>query len=54
MTRVYALVLLLTAAMLSSACYVTQDANGDWWACETYQTPSGPVEGCQLLPARPF
>jgi hypothetical protein len=23
-----------------------QDANGQWWACEDYQTTNGPIQAC--------
>jgi hypothetical protein len=39
-------VMLLTAAWLSSGCYVTQDGNGQWWACEDYQAQAGIVSAC--------
>jgi hypothetical protein len=54
MNRVCALVLLVTASLLSSGCYVKRDQMGNWWACETIQTANGPAEACQPLPGRPF
>jgi hypothetical protein len=54
MKRVYAVLLLGVASLLSSACYVKQDQMGNWWACDTIQTANGPAEACQPLPARPF
>lgn len=38
--------MMVIAALLSAACYVTQDANGQWWACEDYQATNGTVTGC--------
>ena len=54
MKRVCALVLLIVGAFASSACYVKQDEAGNWWACETYQSTSGPADACYALPDRPF
>lgn len=54
MKRVCALILFLTAAVASSACYVKQDEAGQWWACDTYQTNNGPSDACYALPERPF
>jgi hypothetical protein len=42
-------VLLLTSAVLSGGCYVEQRGDGKWWACDTVQTPQGPVTGCQPI-----
>ncbi len=47
--RVLGIVMLAVFAVVSSACYVTQDASGQWWACETVQG----VEGCTQIQA-PF
>jgi hypothetical protein len=41
--------LVIAAGLLSEACYVKQDENGQWWACEDYQTPNGIVSGCTPL-----
>jgi hypothetical protein len=38
--------LLIVASAVSGGCYVTQDGNGQWWACEEYQAAEGPVTGC--------
>ena len=54
MKRVLTMAVLLVAAVMSSACYVQQDEAGNWWACETYQTDSGPTDACYALPERPF
>lgn len=53
MRRLFLLVLLLAGAVVSSGCYVMQDQNGQWWACETYATPNGPATGCYQIQA-PF
>jgi hypothetical protein len=41
--------LVLGSAIASSACYVEQRQDGTWWACDTVQTASGPVTGCQQM-----
>lgn len=41
--------LLITIAMVSSACYVERRGDGTWWACDTVQTSKGPVTGCQPI-----
>jgi hypothetical protein len=46
MRRALCLALLILASAISGGCYVTQDANGQWWACEDYQTPNGPTTAC--------
>ena len=46
MRRALCLALLVVAAAVSGGCYVTQDAKGQWWACEDYQTANGPATGC--------
>ncbi len=38
--------MLIVAALLSAGCYVTQDAKGQWWACEDYATANGTLTGC--------
>jgi hypothetical protein len=54
MKRIYAVAVLLIATLLSSACYVKQDEVGKWWACETYQTATGPTDACYALAGPPF
>lgn len=54
MKRVIAVVMLVGMSMLSAACYVKQDEGGQWWACDTVQTPNGPSEACYALPSSPF
>jgi hypothetical protein len=49
MGRLFAAVLLVAAAAMSGGCYVMQDGNGAWWACEDYQTPNGLATGCYPL-----
>ena len=49
MRRFLAAVLLAAAAAVSGGCYVMQDQNGAWWACEDYQTPNGTATGCTPL-----
>jgi hypothetical protein len=51
--RARAVILVIAASVLSSACYITQDASGQWYACETLATANGPVDGCTPIPA-PF
>ena len=46
--------MVVIAALLSGACYVTQDGNGQWWACEDYQSSNGTVTGCTPIEAPPF
>jgi hypothetical protein len=38
--------MMVIAALSSAGCYVTQDANGQWWACEDYEAAHGTVTGC--------
>jgi hypothetical protein len=49
MRRMIAIVLFVAAAAVSSGCYVKQDGNGQWWACEDYATPNGIATGCTPL-----
>jgi len=44
---------LVIGSLLSSSCYVTQDANRQWWACEDYQAANGPLTACTPI-AAPF
>ena len=53
MRRLLMLLFLAAASVASTGCYVKQDTNGQWWACETYTTPNGPAEGCYEIEA-PF
>lgn len=53
MRRILMAALLVLGAVFSSGCYVTQDANGQWWACEEYQTPNGVATACSPID-RPF
>jgi hypothetical protein len=46
MRRILGILLLAGAAALSGGCYVTQDGNGQWWACDEYATPNGPATAC--------
>ena len=41
--------LLLLAALASAGCYVEQQQDGRWYACDTVQTPQGPITGCQQI-----
>jgi hypothetical protein len=50
MKRVRALSLLVFLGFISSACYVKQDEAGNWWACETYDSATGPLDTCYPLP----
>jgi hypothetical protein len=51
MHRLLAVVLLVAASTFSGGCYLMQDQNGQWWACEDYQTPNGVASGC--VPVQP-
>jgi hypothetical protein len=31
---------------MSGGCWVQQDQNGQWWACDNIQTPQGTATGC--------
>lgn len=53
MRRALVLALLIVSAAVSGGCYVTQDSNGQWWACEDYPTPNGTATACQPIQA-PF
>ena len=53
MRRAICIVALLVAAAFSGGCYVTQDAQGQWWACDQYQTANGPADACTPIQA-PF
>lgn len=46
MRKALCLALLIAASALSGGCYVKQDVNGQWWACEDYQTPNGIASAC--------
>jgi hypothetical protein len=49
MRRALCLALLILASAISGGCYVTQDAKGQWWACEEYPTPNGVSTACTPL-----
>ena len=53
MRKALCIVALMVAAALSGGCYVTQDANGQWWACEDYFSANGTVNACTPI-ERPF
>lgn len=38
--------LLVAGSLVLQACYVSQDEQGQWWACEEYATPGGPATAC--------
>jgi hypothetical protein len=40
MRRMITIVLFVAAAAVSGGCYVKQDGNGQWWACETTRRPT--------------
>jgi len=44
---------LVVASAFSGGCYVTQDAQGQWWACDDYQTSTGTANACTPIQA-PF
>jgi hypothetical protein len=41
MRKALCIVALVVASAFSGGCYVTQDAQGQWWACEDYPTNTG-------------
>ena len=53
MRKALCLALFVIASVLSSGCYVTQDANGQWWACEDYAAQAGTAAACTPI-ASPF
>ena len=53
MRKALYLVLLVVASAVSGGCYVTQDASGQWFACEEYQAQNGPLTACTPIQA-PF
>ena len=53
MRRVILALLFAAATVVSGGCYVSQDQNGQWWACDDYQTPNGVATGCAPI-AKPF
>jgi hypothetical protein len=53
MRKALCLAVLITASVLSGGCYVTQDAYGQWWACEDYAAQNGVASACTPIPA-PF
>ena len=53
MRKALCIALLIVASAVSGGCYVTQDANGQWWACEDYQAQNGPMSACTPIQA-PF
>ena len=46
MRKALILVLVVFASAVSGGCYVTQDAKGQWWACEDYQAQNGVASAC--------
>ena len=46
MRRIFMVALIVVGAAFSGGCYVTQDVNGQWLACEEYQTPNGVATAC--------
>ena len=53
MRRLIAVLLFAAAAAFTSGCYAMQDQNGQWWACDDYQTPNGVATGCAPI-QKPF
>lgn len=53
MRRLLGILLLVSAAVVSGGCYVTQDGTGQWWACEEYVTANGPATACTPI-QKPF
>ena len=44
--KALAIAVLTLASLMFQACYVTQDANGQWWGCEDLPTANGVVTAC--------
>ena len=53
MRKAICILALVIASALSGGCYVTQDANGQWWACEDHPSNGGNVNACTPIQA-PF
>jgi hypothetical protein len=51
--KLVAVAWLVVASLMLQACYVTQDQNGQWWACEEFQTANGSGTACTPI-ERPF
>jgi hypothetical protein len=49
MRKALCVALIAVASFFSGGCYVMQDQQGGWWACEDYATPNGPATGCAPL-----
>ena len=46
MRKSLAAVLFVVAAAAYTGCYVTQDPQGQWWACEDYPAATGVASAC--------
>lgn len=53
MPKALCLALIILTAAVSGGCYVSQDAQGQWWACEDYQAQNGVASACTPIQA-PF
>jgi hypothetical protein len=53
MRKALCLSLFVLASVVSGGCYVTQDANGQWYACEDYNSGTGATSACTPI-ERPF
>jgi hypothetical protein len=53
MRKAFGLALFVVASVVSGGCYVTQDASGQWYACEDYATGNGPASACTPI-QKPF
>ena len=53
MRKALCLALLIAAASFSGGCYVTQDSNGQWFACEDYPAQNGVASACTPI-QKPF
>jgi hypothetical protein len=53
MRKALACALFALASLASGGCYVTQDASGQWYACENYNTGNGAANACTPI-QKPF
>ena len=53
MRKALCIAALVIASAFSGGCYVTQDANGQWWACDEIPTSNGNATACTPINA-PF
>jgi hypothetical protein len=53
MRRALCLAMFVMVSVISGGCYVTQDANGQWWACDDYAAQNGTASACTPI-QKPF